>query len=261
MCAVTACARTDISGITTKTDGDGGSGDDCAPAGIRICRAGCPDVATTPANASDAGETCPGYGCTSPLDIVAFAPTAAGVCWADGTDVLRYACGSCADGEVCIQRSSTELACVPEAVCASLWNHGVRDVCRYADFSPYDGRPLPTTTGSCPSNAYPPTVCSGECPACLADARCNGRSPDHPFGVCNATGFSDPLPSQFLGCPTCFEAQQPNTVCAVFDGSTADFQVAYAGGFCMDRQRCFELGKALPGGLSCFDANETRLGP
>ena len=252
------------------TAADGGPLDLCDPAGVHLCGEGCPWLATPDAaTPADASGICPGYGCLSPEDTLSFAPVAeAGVCWAESEATAKYLCGTCNDGEVCVQRSPSELVCVAEDVCRALWTLGVRDVCRYADFRPYDGRALPEATASCPiitGATGPQVICAATCPPCPNSERCVGRSPDHPFGLCNnqLLGLGDPQPSDFQTCGACFASLPPTAdwVCAVFDTAPADEAAARAGGFCMPRKDCLTASAALPGGASCFDRSGVRVGP
>jgi hypothetical protein len=237
-----ACSRTDIDGF----DSVGGSEVlDCSPDGIRICGAGCPSL----------GDTCLGFGCTAADDIASFVPSTAGVCWADAPDVTATLCGKCTDGDVCIQRGPNQLVCVPESVCFNLWQRGVSDVCRYADLTPYTGSAL-SSEGGCPfDDGYAPIVCAGSCASCADGAVCEGRSPSHPYGLCRSTNTED-------DCDQCMQVPNQNQACAVLNVNVADLPVAKTfGGFCMDRPRCLAVAKALPGGMTCFDASWNILGP
>ncbi len=278
---VVACgARADISNESIPGSGlgaadagfevstDGAPLDLCDPDGVRLCGDGCPDLITPDSSTFDieAGNVCLGYGCLPTKDIQHFTSQSAGVCWADAQSIAKYPCGTCNDGEVCVQKSPSDLVCMPEDVCRALWTLGVRDVCRYADFHPYDGRPVATPAQACPFVAKdgPQRVCSGACPPCPGVERCVGRSPDHPFGLCrdDFVGGLEPQPSAFPPCKTCL-ATLPSDAgygCAVFDGSD-NAALAHAGGFCMPVKDCLQIGKLFPGGMSCYDGSGNRLGP
>jgi hypothetical protein len=261
-------ARSDINDPGTggiDTSSDGGPLNACAPAGVRLCGAGCPELLEADAaNEVDVANVCPGYGCLRADSTTDFTPSAAGVCWADATADARYACGECPDGDVCLQKSTSELVCVPEDVCRALWLLGVRDVCRYADFAPYDDRPVPQSTSTCPLPPSPHLLCGGQCGNCDVGVQCVGRSPDHPFGVCRNIDIHlpTPQPSDFMSCDECLAStpQYATWACAVFDGS-APLSTREQGGFCLELGDCLAVGGSIPGGASCYDASHHRLGP
>jgi hypothetical protein len=145
--------------------------------GTRICGGPRPCAEIPP-------PECPGYGCTYGYDIATGQRGSGGICWADLADHGDEACYACPDGDECMARSPGELVCVPSDVCDALWDEGIRDVCRYADKGAYDGRSLPASPSGCPGGAAG-TLCGGGCGECTEYlARCTGRSPDHPWGVC-----------------------------------------------------------------------------
>ena len=138
------------------------------------------------------------------------------------------------------------LECVPVDVCVALWNLGARDVCRYADKSRFDDRPLPHATG-CPKPAGQYHACGGECAPCEIADRCVGVSPDHPFGLCNGDAMS--------GYDSAFSCGHGCAVCAVFDVPAFDFKLAFQYGVCMASvDACLDFASRLPGGLGCYDA-------
>ena len=104
--------------------------------------------------------------------------------------------------------------CVPESVCAALWQIGVRGVCRYADFT---------------------------------------SSPDHPQGVlfsrvrplqCLGWDRRQPVRRRFSG----------PLLRRVYEVSDADAPVAHRYGQYLPKTPCLELSTMLPGGFLCYDA-------
>lgn len=233
--------------------------------GVRLCGGSlnCPPISP---------PSCPGYGCTAARDDVTDVAAAGGVCWADLPDNGSTSCAICDDGEECVERASQELVCVSPAVCAALWDDGVRDVCRYADKSQYDHRPLRSPSGTCPVDPSQHWACGGACGACPEGQHCVGRSPDHPFGICTwppAPTLPDGAPCAIgpggARAPWCdpFDTSNSNTVCAVFHVDPTDQNVAMAYGICVPRTPCLALAstlpEGLPGGLDCYDATGRRL--
>ncbi len=142
----------------------------CAPSGVRVCGAGC---ATTSAD-------CPGLGC---LRLVGGAGTLElGVCLADLPVPLEQ-CGLCADGEVCVHLEKQGYLCVAESVCRALDRLGGAAGCSYADFTPYDGRPLAVSRGKdCPRGSCGPGC--GDCSQSTVGRWCSGRSASAGYGMC-----------------------------------------------------------------------------
>jgi hypothetical protein len=239
---------------------DGTSYPPCAPANVRICGVSCPQLDAT---------QCQGGGCEN-VSSLAGTPASAGVCFSDDRDA-GLSCAVCADGEACLQRDPDHLVCIPVEVCQRLWDLGVRDVCRYADKSAFDGRPLPSRT-DCPSDATR-TMCGGSCPPCFpvsGAAACIGRSPDHPFGLCPSVGSvaDDADPQRYFVCSlvgtTYAEACPPTDpsfnapyACAVFHTSEADVPAAKKYGLCIPPDNCRETAAAFPGGLDCYGPDGT----
>ncbi|CAN5190269.1 hypothetical protein BH09MYX1_BH09MYX1_11300 [soil metagenome] len=244
-----ACgARTDIGSDSSLTDAEVEVDADvsvrCATSGgVRLCGGPCPPV-----------PDCLGFGCTSAVSVASLTAQTMGVCWAD--DAARHArrCGDCRVGEVCIQRSVTQLICTAENVCRMLWDDGVRDVCRYQDFRRYDGRPLVPTVGCISSAAYP-YVCGGACPKCPQDL-CGGISPDHPFGFCTDWASQ----GSTIACKACFEVDAGGSACAVFDGPPDAVDAAQTFSACLSISHCKAAQARLPGeALLCLDRNGKAL--
>ena len=227
---------------------------ECATAdGVRLCggSAPCPEI---PA------PTCPGFGCTHALDVAA-AMASGGVCWSDLPDDGRYSCATCDDGDVCIQRGPDALVCVSPHVCEALWDIGVRDVCRYADKSRYDHRPIPQAMNPCPTDPRKHSACGGACGSCKQGTRCVGRSPDHPFGLCttdNVQTSAEYGPCSIVNGAAATWCQPPGGaqsgwVCAVFHVADPDRDAALRYGLCMFHDECLSTAAAFPGGLECYD--------
>lgn len=221
----------------------GFGGDPCRTAqGVRLCGG-------TAASCGWVGpEECPGGGCARPFDRILNGDSTAGVCFSDLADNGSRPCWGCNDGEVCVERAKGELSCVPESVCAGLWNLGAAGVCRYADLGAYDGRPLPVLP-KCPSSKPESLLCGGACGGCpgVGPPACTGRSPDHPQGFCtsfeswcawDATGYLQDCGSDY---------------CGVFQVKAADQPVAFLYGRCLGLSHCQSLADELPGGFDCYD--------
>ena len=231
------------SGGAAGVGGLGGSPCETA-GGVRLCGG----------NAAACGwigvDACPGGGCARPHDRILGGNAIAGLCFSDLPDNGSRSCLECEDGEVCIERYPDELVCVPADVCAKLWNLGARGVCRYADLTAYDARPLPSLS-TCPSTNPEAYLCGGPCPSCKSDfpTPCTGRSPDHPQGFCSydwpwcaldAAGYVE----------SCKESER---YCGVFRTSPEDFATSKMYGRCMGISDCLTVSKVLPGGFDCFD--------
>jgi hypothetical protein len=207
-------------------------------------------------------DECPGGGCTRPYDRELGGDAIAGVCFSDLPDNGSRACLECEDGEVCIERNPGEHYCVAESVCAKLWNLGARGVCRYADLSAYDARPLPRLT-TCPKadpNGYT-YMCGGACPTCKSDfpTPCTGRSPDHPQGFCS---YSDLDPWCALDDSGYVNACKASArYCGVFHVTQKDAGTAKMYGRCMTEDTCLALSQELPGGFDCYDADAQLVAP
>lgn len=170
------------------TSTDAPPDDPCAPAGVRVCGAGCPPL--------DAAQ-CPGLGCVAALDTTSSTATGVGLCLGDLPAPIRP-CGRCADGEVCVDLEGQGFVCAAETLCARLFAMGAGAACRYADFSPYDGRPLAVASGdACPKAncGYPDCEalsCGPGCGQCGGFRICTGRSADVGYGLCADEPFSAP---------------------------------------------------------------------
>lgn len=243
MLLLVACGRTDI----RSASGAGGSlptVDPCAPHGVRLCsEPECPLAV----------GACPGIGCTPAADRdTGVSDPDVGVCWLDIPTFLTEVCNGCDDGEVCLHRSPDELVCVPWEVCDSLYHFSAESVCRYADKSPFDDRPL--AIGTCPAAAKE-KLCGGGCGGCPKDGgeyRCTGRSADRPHGICvrviGPTVFS---PCSFGPAGDVLQACFHDDLCAVFDVAPPADVVARRFGVCLPKEDC--LAKAALTPLHCFD--------
>jgi len=244
--ALAACGRTELDAPDASTSSLPAHPACASASGVRLC-GGLADECPVPAD-----PPCIGYGCTDLLDYDGNVTTV-GVCWAD-TAESDWRCDGCSIGDGCLQRRPGEWICVPIDVCDALWDLGARDVCRYADKSRYDHRPIPSGTTGCPANAstssFTYRACGGDCPPCVAGQRCNGVAPDHPFGICNGPfGSTAYDPSYSCGTsPPCHGAD----VCAVPDVAQADLSVGEAYGTCMPVNNCFQFASDFPGGLRCY---------
>lgn len=235
------------SGGTAGAAGTGGQTGSCVtPSGVRICGAGCGWL-----NAPE----CPGLGCARAADITTGKAVNAGVCLPDiGGDITQQ-CWDCPDGDACYDQQGVGLVCVPLEVCRELWLLGVKNVCRYADKSAYDGRSLATPGSQCPSSLY---LCGGPC-GCGPPQTCTGRSADRKYGACLASDST-----AFVRCEV--DSGKSNTcdpvaisTCGVFKDAPADQAVARSYGVCMDSVDCLYLRAHLPGGFLCYDTHGNPL--
>jgi len=228
-----------------QTDLDSGSTSACnTSGGVRLC--GGPQCPALPA------PQCPGEGCTTTMTS-ADASSGIGVCWADLADHGQSLCFACADGDACVYRHADELICVPVAVCERLFALGATNVCRYADKTRYDNRPLPASPAGCPGGLEGQHIlCGGGCGDDCFGEPCVGRSPTHPYGICAS---ADPV--NLGSVSTCSVTSQglvrpcpANTddACAIFDTETADQSEARRYGLCLGRAVCQRAAAVLPGG-------------
>jgi hypothetical protein len=263
--AVMCCSSVELrEPVSTEGDASGASSStgpalqDCAAAdGTRVCGGSedaCPWI--------EAPE-CPGYGCTPVLDRTTLEPTQAGVCWADLRDNATDLCFACVDGELCAQRSTDQLVCVSSEVCDAVWDLGATSACRYSDKSTYNREPIPEAN-SCPPGGHG-KICGGTCGPCedykAGDARCVGRSPRHPFGLCTLD-YLDGFPGCWLDdTGTLGQACGPNDLCAIFDVTPDDQPIANKYGTCVLAMNCEFAGHNLPGGVRCFDESGNQVAP
>ena len=232
--------------------------DSCDPDGIRLCGGRCGDA--------------PGCPICSQLLTGAGVPSDYGVCWADLPDNGETPCSLCDDGEGCVQRSRGRFVCVPLDVCHDLETLNAGPVCWYGDKTPFSGAAVPPATG-CPDDSTA-TVCGGGCQPCTQSslARCVGRGPNHPFGVCPVLAFGGSrtdigsfptcaLPAGGFMAAPCPALSSYPYVCAVSPYPPGDPTVARLNGFCLSVDFCTELAKSQPGGIWCFDSTGSRIAP
>lgn len=221
----------------------GETGSCVTPSGVRLCGAGCGWL--------DAPD-CPGLGCARGEDIMTGKAVDAGVCLPDIGGDITGQCWDCPDGDACFDQNGVGLVCVPLEVCRELWLLGVKNVCRYADKSAYDGRPLADPGSKCPD---PNEMCGGHCGCAFPGLRsCTGRSADRRLGICVSTDLGyvrcQVSPGKSNDCP----ALGGRTVCGVFENA-GDQSAALAYGACLYPDSCRYLRAHLPGGFLCYDRN------
>lgn len=203
----------------------------CQIDGVRICGPGCPPLGT---------PDC----CTAVHDRDSGAPLQAGVCWTDLADFGQRTCAGCKDGEVCVQRANDRLVCVPFDLCRALDGMGMRQACRYADKSAYDGRPLANPPTSCPIKAAEYRLCGGACGNCGGGPVpwCTGRSADRAFGTCiNSDMQYATSPDGSRRCATiadCRPNSTTNPICVVDHVNAADQSTADRYGYCSYSMLC-----------------------
>lgn len=204
------------------------SGDPCRTAsGIRLCGGECPAL-------TDA--ECPGLGCVPVIDRETDAPVGIGVCLADLPAPVAP-CWMCSDGRTCSHLQGQGIVCVDEDVCVALHALGFGRGCRYADFSPYDGRPLKVETTDCPKRS-----CGPGCGACENGGSCSGRSADFGYGFCLPK--QDPIPCHASDAPS---AECPS--CLTWLPSTGGDDVALQFGVCVADPLCPDY--EATGRMSC----------
>lgn len=233
--------------------------DSCSPDGVRLCGGRCGDAPGCPV----CGNLLTDTGGASSY----------GVCWADLVDQGQTPCSLCDDGQGCVQRSPGLFVCVPLDVCHDLDTLGAGPICWYGDKVPFSGAAVPAASG-CPDDSTD-MVCGGDCSPCTYGslARCVGRGPNHPFGVCPALDHVL-SPTDISSFPTCalsaagFMAAPCPTApsndtyaCAVSPYPPGDETVARLNGFCLVLPTCAALARSLPGGLWCYDSSGTRVAP
>lgn len=231
---------------------DTGPLDPCLVNGVRMCGPLCPPLGT---------PQC----CTAAYDGVSGAAALAGACWLDLPDLGQRDCAGCEDGETCVYRAANRLVCVPEGVCRALFIMGAAGVCRYADKSGYDGRPLAAPPSSCPSGSDGKTLankfalCGGACGPCTGppqfyQAPCSGRSADRPYGICPTRYPPDALVNSVDKIQRCSsDADCPginSAFCAVFRVGSLDQSESRAYGACMKPARCTDA--AIAGQVTCY---------
>lgn len=182
-------------------------------------------------------------------------PSSGGACLADLPDEAQSPCVACLDGEACLTKNNGDLVCVSIDVCHALWDIGVRDVCRYADKSLYDDKPLAPAPSTCPVVGL---VCNQKCGCARADERCTGRSATRGWGICTPG-----VPGPVKGCRLhqsgtslsystwCADFQPEIWACAVFDNGPSDPTIDLDYGLCMTTVQCQVLEGPLH--MRCYD--------
>lgn len=211
-----------------------GSHNRCVVDGVRLCGPGCPPVGT---------PDC----CTAVHDRSSGSALNAGLCWLDLPDVGQRECAACQDGEVCVHRSKDSLVCVPRALCDALTDLGAQQACRYADKTPFDGRPLAKPPTICPYLVAYHWLCGGGCGDCLKGI-CTGRSADRAWGICMyPTSVDLHTPDNVEVCSSRSNCTQSSSACVVYTlSSAADQTVADQYGFCTDFKRCLSVNGYSP---------------
>lgn len=153
-------------------------------------------------------------------------------------------CGSCLDGQVCVDLPTSawlDHNCASESLGRLLWQHGRQDLVRYADDTPYDGQPLPMPTECPPPVGGAVQLCGGNCGGCGAAKVCSGRSPTHPFGICIPANPFD----------TCIVASDCSPDGACLNLSSAIGATKYYPTLCVPAADCPSIAAAIPGGALC----------
>lgn len=174
----------------------------------------------------------------------------------DGTVELGYCagsvpdlwlCGSCFDGEVCVEIFYADAPfCASESLARLYVAHGAGDLAYYADYTPYTGDPLPEPT-ECPPPQGELALCGGKCGGCSGDRLCTGRSPTHPWGICADQGFFRCTQGSDTGCKT-------DEACLLLAAELPDpagDPLKLFPSLCVPHADCAAYAAAIPGGATC----------
>jgi len=218
----------------------------CDPAGIRLCKN--PECPLAPG-------ACPGLGCTPSADRETGAPETTGVCWDDIPTFVTEQCSACKGDQVCVHRSSTELVCVPFAVCDALYKLGAGAACRYGDKSPFTDEPIAQSPVCPPGHDY--QICGGACGDCLGTGgyadRCVGRSASRPIGICtDGMPYLCSFKEDGTAIQPCADAV---SYCAIFKLAPPDDVYARLYGVCVGKAACVADAQVTP--LLCLGSNGT----
>jgi hypothetical protein len=247
-------------GGLTSPDSDGGSGDggpmtdglgsdsgwtNCSsPDGVMIC-GGPNDCNSGTACASYCGGACNGVQpCGSNAVVDNFSVCDNPPC-PDGTLIFPTCTAKFTDVPLIG-------ACVVDQVGQLFHRNGADSVLMYADFSAYNGTPVPQPS-SCPTITGL-TLCGGACGStCPNDSThvCYGRSPKHPYSLCTINGGSCSTADQ-TDCTTYGQSNKLSVGCLIFSDDAASQTNADAHGICVDAPTCAAASSSYPGGAKCI---------
>ncbi len=207
----------------------GASVEECrTPAGMRLCG--------TSVTCYEHGPDCECIG-DAPGSDVRMSNAAAGYCGGLASEIAggRH-CGYCLDGDVCVRGFGIAGSmCVAEDLARVAWLNGLGHMFTYADGSPYNGVPIPSSE-VCPPPDGDLELCGGECGGCSKPGfYCTGRSPIHPLGVC--TSGSELLCTN-----------RPDSKLLSINDANSGVTAARV---CV--RDCERLAATVPGGAACID--------
>jgi hypothetical protein len=228
------------------TSGDGGAGDgagwtNCSsPNGYMVC--GGP-------NDCNAGTDCAQYcqqtgnelqACNGGIDNIGFVDNP-----------------PCPDGTLLLPGDKQQFTdspllgeCVVDEIGQLFHRNGADARLMYADFSAYDGTPLPQPA-TCPA-VTGLTLCGGTCTgSCASGSYCYGRSPKHPYSLCTINGGVCSTADQ-TDCKTFGQSNKMSVGCLIFSDDSASQTTADAHGICVDAPTCAAAASSYPGGAKCI---------
>jgi hypothetical protein len=275
--AATAAVLAVACGGRTAGDGDGGlvdSGDGSLLGDGLIGDANMGDASWTLCSSPDGYMVCGGTdNCNAGTSCAQFCSPALGNNELEPcngtTGNLDNTCDSpdCPDGYLCLRTDGVQPTdapllgnCVNDEIAHLFHLNGGDARLLYADYSFFDGTPLPTPA-TCPQItglALCGGACGDTCPkddgGFSAQHVCFGRSKTHPFSLCAAVGGE------------CTAADPSNCIqvagltgtpqgCLVFLDNTASQANADPHGFCVPQDTCNAAAQGYPGGAKCTPVN------
>jgi len=190
-------------------------------------------------------------------------------CGSNATTDNYFQCDDppCPDGYLClltdgVKRTDAPLLgeCVVDQIGQLFHLNSEDSRLLYADFSAYDGAPLPNPS-SCPTSGSASLVfCGGSCgDTCPHDGplppyhACFGRSPNHPYSICAVIGPSC-TPSDQSGCVSWADQTATPQGCMIFVDDAASQPNADAHGLCVPQDTCQAAASFYPpgGAVKCI---------
>ncbi len=185
-------------------------------------------------------------------------------CGANATVESSYFCDNppCPDGTLALPLNNAKPSdvpllgqCVVDEIGQLFHRNNADSRLLYADFSAYDGAPLPQPS-SCPTLPGL-TLCGGSCgDTCPHDGGfsphvCFGRSKKHPYSLCAVNGGTCSTSDQ-SNCKTFGTETGSAQGCLLFLDDSADQSIADIHGICVDQTTCNAAASSYPGGAKCI---------